>query len=311
MLNLRCLAALCFSFVGSMASGEATKIFKLMDNQGFSNPVVAYTIELPQSWTASGEILWIKPCSGDDNFELVMSLRSADGRTGYRIMPGHRIVWLETIVSGLEPDLAQMMVAQTDAELNQMRTSFRNSNCHVGKVTGTDQLLNEFVLSKRPAGAAIVEKRPNDQILNSYKATFGPDQPGFRTFFDSVLVRLTYPLAGGPVEETVSLSWYAFQFEPLDPSMGTFSQQTVVDSIKFAWRGLETGDAGEAALEAVINSLKVDPAWEREILEFRRRQSEQRQRDSKKSAAEREAQRQIDEAKRDKDHQNFLDYIAQ
>lgn len=311
MNGFRFLVTLYFALIGSMAWGQATKTFSIMDNQGFSKPVVAYTIEIPQSWTGSGEILWIKPCSGDDNFELVMSLRSADGRAGYRIMPGHRIVWLETMVSGLVPELAQMMVAQTEAELAQMRTTFRNSNCHVGKVTGTDQLLNELVLSKRPAGVKIVEKIQNEQILNGYKATFGPDQPGFRTFFDSVLLRLTYPLAGGPVEETVAFSWYAFQLEPLDPSAGTFSQQTVVDSIKFAWRGLETGQAGEAELDAVISSLKVDPAWEKEILKFRRQQSEQRMRNSNQSAAEREIQRRIDESKRDAEHRKFLDYIAQ
>ncbi|MEE9427238.1 MAG: hypothetical protein V3V25_03725 [Paracoccaceae bacterium] len=289
------------------ASAEAMKQYKIMDNHGFGQPIAAYTVNVPQSWAVEGQIVWNKPCSGKDHYELVFTARSADGRTGYRIMPGHQILWIDSVVSGFDPQLAQMILAQDEASRNDLRTQFRNSNCHVGKVSGTQQLLQELVLTDRPAGTIVDSSMPDQALMTSFKSTFPTSEPGMKIFYDAVIVELRYPLAGQPVEESLFLSWYMFQLEPLDPTMGTLHQQTVVDSLRFAWIAPERRESDRADLQAIVGSFKINPEWDAKIQEFRRKIASQNQ----VSAAERERRRLEDEARRDVQHQQFLDYIQQ
>lgn len=308
MLLLRC--ALAFStFIISFNTGftEPTRTVQIMDKQGFGTPLVAYTIEVPQSWSAEGQILWNKPCSGNDYYELVFVAKSADGRTGYRIKPGHQVIWIDSVVTGFDPATAQMILAQDEAQRNKMRTQFRNSNCHVGKVTGSDQLLQQLVLRSRPRDAKRVSTAKNEPMLKSYKQTFGPDMPGLRTFYDATIVKLAYLLGGAPIEETLFFSWYMFQLEPLDAGYGVFSQQTFVESIRFVWLAPERRAQDEAALATVTSSLKVGAEWQRQIDEFRAKIARQNREDQ----AERDRRRKRDEARRDAEHQQFIEWIQQ
>ncbi|MDY6859015.1 MAG: hypothetical protein SWN98_06730 [Pseudomonadota bacterium] len=301
--------ALIFTLVAP-APAQTTR-YDIMDNQGFAAPMVAYTVEVPQGWATSGQVLWAKPCSGNDNFELVFQAIAPDGRTGFRIMPGHQVIWLDMQVAGLAPDMAQMMRAQMAAERNKMQTQFRGSNCHVAQVTGTQQLFDKLILAHRPADARILQSERNQPMLQSYASVFQADQPGMKTFYDAATVRLGYGLNGQPVEEVVLFSWYMFQLEPLEPGFGTFSQQTVVDSIRTAWVAPERRAADDAKLEAIIGSMKVNPDWNAKVNAFLQKQSSERQAANAQTAAERERQRQIDEARRDAQHQQFIDMIRQ
>jgi len=293
--------------VAGPAIAQPMKTYEIIDAQGFGAPITAYTVSVPQSWSAEGQIVWNKPCSGNDYFELIFTARSPDGRTGYRIMPGFQISWINSVVSGFDPQLAQIVLAQDEAQRNEMRTKFRNSNCHVGQVTGSDQLLQELVLTNRPAGTVVKKTVRDEATLAALKTTFEVNQPGMKSFYDALVVELEYPLGGAPVEETLFFSWYLFQFEPLDPTMGTFLQQTFVDSLRFAWLAPERRQADQAELAAIVGSLKVNPVWDQKIAEFYRKIAK----NSQATAAERERQRQLAEARRDVQHQQFLEYIQQ
>ena len=289
---------------GSLA--QATKTFKLMDNQGFGEPMVAMTISVPESWIVSGQVLWLKPCSSRDSYEIVFSARSPDGRTGFRLKPGHQILWLETGSSGfLDPFTQQLLAAQTEAQLNEMRTKFANSNCHVGRVSGTEQLLEMLVLRDRPADTKITSQVPDTKLAEGYKQLFGASNiPGMNIVYDARFIEMSYTLNGQPVEESMSFSWYMFELLP-DPTLGgTYSQHTVVEPFQIAWFAPERKQQDQAQLAALIQSIRIDPAWQEKVNEFHRKLSKQ-------SADDAERRRREAEKRRDKQHEQFLEIIRQ
>ena len=67
-----------------------TKTFEVRDKQGFDRELVALSLEIPQDWRASGEVLWIKPCSGNNLYEITLTITSPDGLTGRGSCPAIR-----------------------------------------------------------------------------------------------------------------------------------------------------------------------------------------------------------------------------
>ena len=103
-----------------------TRTFEVVDRQGFDKELVALSIEIPSDWKASGEVLWIKPCSGNDLYEITLTITSHDGLTGARILPGHQILWSHYQMSG-DPGMTQLWQSQQEAHWSELscRTPFR------------------------------------------------------------------------------------------------------------------------------------------------------------------------------------------
>lgn len=171
--------------------------YAILDNEGFAAAMTAATIDLPAGWQGKGHVAWNKPCSGNEFYEIIFSATSADGQSGIRMMPGHFISWNDVAVDGVAPYLAQMAVAQTEALRNQQRTQYRHSNCHVGQVTGTQQLVAQLILPKRPAGATVTAIEPNQALRATYAKTVGVPQQGMKSAYDAVTVHLRYGGAEG------------------------------------------------------------------------------------------------------------------
>ena len=308
MLKLICALSL---LVGGTVHAQGLKTYEIMDAQGFREPMVAYTIEVPQDWSVEGLIAWQKPCSGNDHFEMGLIARSPDGLTGYRIMPGYQILYYDVSPAGLDPDLAQMLVANNQAELNRLRTQFKGSNCYVAQVTGTQQLFENLVLKNRPQGAQVLKSEQNTQVMQLYQSMFGTAVQGVRNYFDATITAIGYQLDGNPIEEIVMFSWYAFLLDALPGVASSSSQHVVVDQIRIGWINPTRRVQDEAVLAGIVASLKVDPAWQKEIDDFYKKLASDRSKNNEEAARQREIQRQRDEASRDRQHRQFLDMITQ
>ena len=297
--------------LGGAVQAQGTKTFKVMDAQGFKEPMVAYTVDVPQDWSVEGLVAWQKPCSGNDYFEMGLIARSPDGLTGYRIMPGYQILYYDVSPAGLDPDLARMLVANNDAQLNELRTKFRGSNCYVARVTGTQQLFQNLILKNRPQGAKVLKSEQNTQVMQMYQSMFGQTVQGMRNYFDATITALSYPLGGTPIEEIVVFSWYAFLLDATPGIASSSSQHVVVDQIRVGWINPARRAQDETALAGIVSSLKVDPAWQREIDAFYKKLASDRSKNNEEAARQREIQRQRDEAIRDQQHRQFLEMITQ
>ncbi|MFK7754093.1 MAG: hypothetical protein AB8B51_16305 [Sedimentitalea sp.] len=307
----RFLAACIASLLLTPSAQAQNKTFQIMDNQGFEAPMVAFTITVPQNWQVSGEVVWRKPCSANDLYELILTARGPDGRTGVRIMPGHKIVWNDVVMGGMDPQLEHMMLAQQEAERNRMRTQFQGSNCHVTQISSAEQIFNALVLSKRPQDTKVIKRTKNEAQRQNFAQMFGPSQPGMQVFFDAEQIEMTYALGGRPIVERLAFSWYMFQSEFRDPGMHSLNQYTTVESFQFDWIAPERRAADEAVIKQISASFKSDPAWEQRILEVQRKMAEQRRQQNADNAQQRERNRLERDALNDKNHRRFLQYIQQ
>lgn len=285
--------------------------YEVKDRQGFEREMVAYTLDVPRDWQVEGQILWQKPCSGNDLYELVLTARSPDGRTGIRVVPGHQILWNEAILAGLDPYLESQMKAQVEADRNRLRTQWQGSNCHVGLVRDAEALVNSFVLSQRP-GAQVLNRTPNEAMRQQYaQLGSGAQVPGMSVSYDAFTLELTYPLGAGPVIERVGFSWYMFQSEIRDATMYALNQHTVVNALQLEWLAAERQAADEALLKQIGASFRANPEWQRKVGEVQQKLAEQRRQTNEQNAQARERDRIQRELRNDQQHQQFLNYIQQ
>lgn len=283
--------------------------FAIMDREGFSEPMTAITIDLPPGWTATGRIAWLKPCSGNELYEVILNARSADGQAGLRLMPGHSVQWLDVSADHtVDPMIAQMAVAQAESSRNQMRTAFRDSNCHVGKVADTRSILDALVLPKRPQGVRITGIAPDEGKLATYRASIGQPVHGMVTSFDAAVVDLAWAGPSGEMVERVWLAWYQFADDPRANYMagipGNHFQNTTIEGITLAWAPAARAAEIEAA-EAALKAARVDPAWQARVQEAQRKLAEERARAREQAQRDRETE----EMRRDREHQRFLETI--
>ena len=292
-------AALAGCLAGAPAGAET---FEIVDAEGFARPLVAWTVRVPDGWTTRGHVAWNKPCSSSDHYETPFLTHSPDGRRGARQQPGYQILVDEVrVLPGYPPDMAHLMLAQNAAAMNELRTAFRHSNCSVGRIGGTEEVLERFLLANRPADARITGIVPNEVQRAEYARTFAAAPSGIVVRYDAVEVALTYSGAAGPVAERALVSWYQFDHQPVDlGGVLTSRQHTVVEPIRFVW-----SPAGEAAethprLVAIFGTFEMGEAWRREVDAYFRRVDRDRDAENKRRS----------EAS-DKRHEEFLDYLRE
>lgn len=299
--------AVCF-WAGAVAAQP--REFKVMDSQGFGAPMVAYTMEIPAGWKAEGQVLWRKPCSGNDLFETVLTITAPDGLSGARLMPGHQILWTQHEMAG-DPQMSAMFAAQQEAERNKLRTQWQGSNCHVVPITRAEQIFETLIRAKRPADAQVVEQKPQAAVLETYKQMFSGEVPGSRTFFDAQTYALKYRLGGQAITEKVNLSWVMFQTELRDPGFSMFTQHTVVDALRIEWVLDARAQVDQPLLDAIGASMKINPEWQAKVQEAQRKLAEERKRNTEKNAQDRERRRKDHERRNDQQHRQFLQSIWQ
>ncbi|MEO8243509.1 MAG: hypothetical protein ABI832_14485, partial [bacterium] len=262
----------------------------VIDNEGFGATMTAFTMDLPVGWSGTGKVIWNKPCSGNDLYEVSLTATSADGQSGIRMKPGHQVQWVDTSVDGsVDPYIAQLAVAQAEALKNEMRTRFRGSNCHFGKLAGTEaqvtqQLLQVLILPDLPAGARVTGMAPNSPTLALYKSTAAPGMAGFFSRYDAQIIDLAYDGPTGPMVERLFLTWSQYGTDPATPALPGFPksefQTLILDTITFVYA--PAGRAGDIEVAvAAVKSTRVDPAWQEELRKVQARIAEQQQKAQK------------------------------
>lgn len=137
-------------------------------------------------------------------------------------------------------------------------------------MTGTQQLIAQLILPKRPAGAKVTAVEPNQDLRATYARTVRVPQQGLKTYYDAVIVHLTYPGSAGAVEERLFLSWYMFADDPatrIAGMPGMIFQSTYVDPITFAWAPADRAGVDLAAAEAALKGLKSYTEWVAKVRE--------------------------------------------
>jgi hypothetical protein len=307
----KALAALALSV--ALATAAAAGPFEIKDNEGFAESMTALTYDLPAGWKAQGRIAWLKPCSGSELYEILFTATSPDGQSGVRMVPSHQIVWNGVDVTGVDPMLAQLAVGQTEQGLADLRAQFKNSNCHVGTVTGTDEIIRRLILPKRPAGARVLATTPNAAQMTIYRQMAGVQMPGMKTDFDAVILDLAYPGAQGELRERLWLSWYRYADDPAVNRIAGLPhlhfQVVTVDAQTFVWAPAARAEADFTTAAALLASGRADAGWQAKVRAEQQRRADERRRIQGETEAERQARLREAEAARQRDHERFLDMI--
>jgi hypothetical protein len=285
--------------------------FEVRDDEGFGESLTALTIDLPDGFTGQGRIAWVKPCSGSDMFEILFTATTPDGQRGMRTQPSHQFVWNGADVTGVDPTVAQLTLQQIAQGLADMQAQFAGSNCHVGTIAGTEDLIARLILPRRPAGARVLQVTADEPRLAAFRQSLGAQVPGMLTDFDAVIVDLTYPGVTGPLRERLWLAWYRFRDDPATGRIAGLPalqyQTTTVEAPRFIWAPEATATADFAALERAMASTRADPVWQGRVNAERQRRAEERRR----TQADRDRARAEDAARRDADHARFLQTIRE
>ena len=287
-----------------------TRTFEVVDRQGFDEQIVAMTMEIPETWKATREVLWSKLCSGNPLYEITLTISSPDGLTGARMLPGHQIIWSHHEMAG-DPGMAQLWQSQQEAERNRLRTEFQGSNCYLAPLRDAQVLFRNLVLAKRPADTQVTSTKPIQPVLDSYKQIFAQPAPGSQVFFDANTHEMNYKMGNTPITERVNFSWYMFQTETRDPGYYMLTQRTIVDPIQIDWFPVARAQTAIATLDQIGKSIRYKEDWQKKVTEVREKRAKKTKEENEKIARERKRELKDRERRSDKRHRDFLRQIWQ
>lgn len=277
-------------------------VYEIKDREGFDRPLTAHATIVPDGWVTEGRIAWIKPCSSNDLFETLFTTRSPDGRSGARIMPGYQFFDERAYPTPGYPrdPMIDMMLAQSAASVRNMATQFRGSNCAVGAIGDTQDILDRLILPNRPQGASVRRIQPNESELTAMRQALAGGLPGVEIRFDAQIVDLSYSVGGIPTAERLYLSWYSFAQMPMDMAGVTVgSTHVVIEPLRFVWTPLDEAAQRMPRLTGILTGMRTNPEWQRRI---------------DKVYADLRKQNDADRARReaasDKRHKEFIEMIA-
>lgn len=289
--------------IGVLSTAQtAAGQFEIRDREGFEREMIAHVVTVPDGWQSKGRIAWSKPCSSSDLYETLFLTQSSSGAHGARIMPGYQFFQdTAQLAPGYPPDpMLNMMLAQSEAMNQSMATEFRGSNCGVGQLRGTRDILNRLVLPNRPNGASVKNAQANQAELQMMKQTFGAATYGVSVSFDSQIIDLTYQLNSVPMTERLYLSWYNFSQQPMDiGGVIVSNSHTIVEPLRFVWAPSANAAAEIPKLEAILSSIRTNPDWQRRVNKVR----EEIKRQGNKDRIRRDAEN-------DRRHTEFIETIT-
>lgn len=175
------------------------KMVRIIDNQGFGQPVEVARFLMPADWRGEGGVQWdgsMLRCPAN-MIKLTYRATGPDGLSGLEVMPQY--VW----TAASDPMMAQIM----------RQSAANGTGCDVGPVTNSVGFLRQMVLPRMRPGARFIN---GEQIAAATQAkqqqlaqTYGPMiragyVRGFQADFGAIRIELNQ--GGQPVHEWLSAS---------------------------------------------------------------------------------------------------------
>jgi hypothetical protein len=173
------------------------KLVKIMDAQGWGQPVEVARLLIPSDWRPEGGVNWVSGMTRCPSNIIQVNWRavSPDGLTGFEIMPTYAWSWSD------DPMLRQSI--QSNAA--------NNMGCDAHPPMRAGDFLTNMVIPGRRRGARVIRAEPlpsvtqaeQEKLQKSYAQMI---QGGYMRYVqaDAGRVRLEYSVSGNPVEEWLS-----------------------------------------------------------------------------------------------------------
>lgn len=227
---------------------------RVKDQNGFGQPVEAYSLLLPKGWRTEGGVSWVINVSCPaDAVQNRLTATSEDGAFRLEVFPQRNWQWYD------DPMLLQN--AQNAAQ-------FSGGGCPLGRPFDAGQYLEQVFLPGELRGATLISQRPDEQLgrlmreqAQRANATFQAGGVQIESRPSAVIGRIQWPdrrigIALCAVEQTVG-------FMPNLINGGTYASyqcRATVRTVLSAPAGREA-DA-EKLLATIVASLRINPDWQ-------------------------------------------------
>lgn len=243
------------------------KMVRIMDSQGFGEPVEVVRLLIPADWRAEGGVVWdgqemrcptniIKP-----RWRAV----SPDGLSGVELAPGRS--WQ----AASDPMMQQILRQQA-----AMKTG-----CDPGPVTSTTNYLRQAVIPNLRPGARVIDAQAQAALTQAKQqklsSTYGPLVQagyirGFRT--DAASVRISYSQGGQAVEEWLTANMISLAMPSANTAalmQGQVLQNATTYSITlepvFAVKA-PAGHFDNELAATIVASVRPNPQYEAAVSQF-------------------------------------------
>ncbi len=185
------------------AAGHYTRMrmVKIMDSQGWGQPVEVARLLIPSDWKSEGGVNWVSGMTRCPANIIQVNFRavSPDGLTGFEIMPAYVWSWSD------DPMLLQSI----------QNSAANNLGCDARPPMRAADFLTSMVIPGRRRGARVLRAEPLPSVTQAEqeKMSRGYAQMirgGYMRYVkaDAGRVRLSYAINGAPVEEWLSANTY-------------------------------------------------------------------------------------------------------
>ncbi|GAB2794017.1 hypothetical protein GCM10027275_43790 [Rhabdobacter roseus] len=220
---------------------------RLLDQNGFSQPVEAYSILLPSGWTQESEVVWTKGtvCDGTSSW---MKARSADGKFSIQFFPARIYGWNDN------PVLNQANTQTENCTLMQPT----EAEAYLRNVFGPEELGNPDVVNVRLNQAVVAQMQQKNEAFVREMQQYGSGRITFNQTAVNADVRWRDGTAGFVIlGVNVSIGGVPNIY---DGTSSTIYTTEASPRIVFKYpQGEEEG--ARRQLAAIMSSFRTNPAW--------------------------------------------------
>lgn len=250
--------------------GPATlrmRLIRVMDNEGWEQPVEAFRLLLPADWGAQAWVRW-SPAGINCPARLIdagLQALAPDRITGFELMPTEAWRWV---------DDAQLRQGLQQQEANMQRMT-GSVACPWSPITTAGEFLRQMVLPKRRGGAQVLGTEPDQALAQLFDAQVRPIfaplvanrlVAGFRV--DAARVRIGYAVAGAPVEEILTAAILSVvqvspSIQQLSGGGGAPNRSTQSNAQLLVATRAPAGRGAEAAplFATILGTFRANPQW--------------------------------------------------
>ena len=183
---------------GSQANYHRMKMVRVMDQEGWGQPVEAFRLLIPSDWKTEGGVRWVSDLGCPANIiQLQFRATAPDGVTGIEFLPNY------TWTSSDDPMMQQILQQQAQ----------NKAGCMVGPVVSAADFLRQKLVSQYRPDARLLSSEAMPSATKDLQQSFAAVNQQFaasglqsmRTG-DVGRVRLAYRIGQREVEEWISAS---------------------------------------------------------------------------------------------------------
>jgi hypothetical protein len=243
--------------VGGFVEGKDYSVWqrvRIKDQNGFSQPVEAYSILLPKGWRTEGGVNWvINTACPADAVQNRLTATSPDGSFRLEVFPQKSWQWFD------DPMLLQSA---------QSAMQFGNPGCLLSRPYHAGQYLEHIFVPEDLRGAQLVSHRPNEQMASLMLEEARRNNVVYQASGVSLESRPSAQIgrlrwADGRVGIVLCAVEQTVAFMPNLLSGGNYASyqcRATVRTVLAAPAGRE--EEAEAILGTIVASTRVNPEWQ-------------------------------------------------